>query len=284
MGDLAIDTELRALGESRYAARMSRDWEIWGPMGGYLAAYALRAAGAHCALPRPASIVGHYLGVGDFDQDIEIHCETRRAAKTARSVRATISQGGRALFDALVWGVTDQLAGLDHHDAAMPDVPHWRDCPTQQERLAARGEESVSRYRFWGNLEARPPAWRDDWLERTTGDAPPEWHEWLRFLPTATFADRWLDACRLLILVDLGSWPAVQAYHNQSSIMAPSIDIACEFHRIDTAAEWLFMQGHSPSAAQGLIGAHIRVWNDDRVLLASGVSQLLCRPVPDSPT
>lgn len=284
MGDLGIDTELRDLGEGRYVAGISRDWEIWGPMGGYLASFALRAAGAHCGLPRPASIVGHFLGVGDFDHDIEIRCQTLRVARTAHSVRATISQGERALFDAFVWGVNDDLAGLDHHDSPMPDVPHWRDCPTTEERFAARGEQPVSPYRFWDNLDARPSAWRDDWLDRATGDSPPEWHEWLRFVPTSTFADRWLDACRLLILVDLGSWPAVQAYHNQRLVMAPSIDIAAEFHRLDPNAEWLFVRGHAPSAAHGLVGAHCQVWNDTGRLLASGVSQLLCRPVPGSPT
>ena len=46
MGDLAADTAVTEVGEGRYTARLSRDWEIWGPMGGYVAATALRAAGA----------------------------------------------------------------------------------------------------------------------------------------------------------------------------------------------------------------------------------------------
>ena len=280
MGDLGIETAIEAVGDGRYRGRMSRDWEIWGPMGGYLASFALRAAGAHCGRPRPASLVGHYLGVGDFDHDIEIHCETLREARTAESVRATIRQGDRTLFESFVWGVNEGLAGLEHHDAAAPDVPDRIDCPTIDERFAAQGETRQSPYAFWDNLDQRPTAWRTDWMDRTTGDAPPVWHEWLRFLPTSAFDEPWLDACRLLILVDLGSWPAVQGYHNQGEIMAPSIDLACEFHRVDAANEWLLLQGHAPSATEGLIGAHMQVWNESRTLLASGVSQLLCRPVP----
>ena len=41
MGDLAIDTAVEG-SDGRYRARLSRDWEIWGPNGGYLAAIALR--------------------------------------------------------------------------------------------------------------------------------------------------------------------------------------------------------------------------------------------------
>jgi acyl-CoA thioesterase len=83
----------------------------------------------------------------------------------------------------------------------------------------------------------------------------------------------------LLILVDIGAWPATQSQHNQDAIIAPSIDLACEFHRIRRDAEWLFVQGVSPSANDGLIASHQQVWSDRGELLASGVSQLLCRPV-----
>ena len=34
MGDLAADTAVTEVGEGRFVATLSRDWEIWGPMGG----------------------------------------------------------------------------------------------------------------------------------------------------------------------------------------------------------------------------------------------------------
>ena len=46
MGDLANDTAIQPRGDGCYAASLSADWEIWGPMGGYVAACALRAAAA----------------------------------------------------------------------------------------------------------------------------------------------------------------------------------------------------------------------------------------------
>ena len=64
MGDLAADTAIEG-SDGRYRAHLSRDWEIWGPNGGYLAVIAIRAAGAQTSLRRPATFSCHYLGVAD---------------------------------------------------------------------------------------------------------------------------------------------------------------------------------------------------------------------------
>jgi len=280
MGSLAAETAVEG-GDGRYTGRLSRDWEIWGPMGGYLAAFALRAAGAHCGLARPASLAGHFLGVASFDAPLEIACTTLRAARRAQSVRARITQSGEPVFEALVWGVADGLQGLAHAAAPMPPVPHWRTLPTIQERFAEMGEQWTPWYPFWQNLAQRPPEWDPRWPDRESGAHAPLWREWLRFEPEASFPDDpWADACRLLVLVDLGSWPAAQAHHNQDRMIAPSIDLSCAFHRIRPDAEWLLAQGLSPAAADGLVASQQHVWSEDGALLASGISELLCRPSP----
>jgi acyl-CoA thioesterase-2 len=46
MGDLEADTAVEPVGDGRYQATLSAEWEIWGPMGGYVAAVALRPAAA----------------------------------------------------------------------------------------------------------------------------------------------------------------------------------------------------------------------------------------------
>jgi Thioesterase-like superfamily len=51
----------------RYQARLSEDWEIWGPNGGYLAAIALRAGGEVAEIERPASFYCHFLSSPAFD-------------------------------------------------------------------------------------------------------------------------------------------------------------------------------------------------------------------------
>ena len=36
MGDFAADTELTAVGDGTFTRMLHRDWEIWGPNGGYM--------------------------------------------------------------------------------------------------------------------------------------------------------------------------------------------------------------------------------------------------------
>src|SRR6266446_8868396 len=120
MGDLAIDTKVTG-SVGRYAATLSRDWEIWGPNGGYVAAIALRAAGGHSRFDRPASLVGHFLGVGDFDLPLDIETTTLREAKRAQSTRVSMTQSGQPIFDAMVWSVGD-VSGLEHDFAPMPET------------------------------------------------------------------------------------------------------------------------------------------------------------------
>ena len=92
-------------------------------------------------------------------------------------------------------------------------------------------------------------------------------------------SDLYLCAARLLLLVDVGSWPGVTRLHvDTKGLYAPSLDLACQFHRIAPGVTPLFVRGESPSGADGLLGTHQQVWSPDRELLASGVSQLLCRP------
>ncbi len=276
MGDLGVDTAVEG-GDGAYAASLSRDWEIWGPMGGYVASTALRAAGAHTSFPRPASIVGHFLGVAEFGS-VDITTTTLRKAKKAESVRVTVSQQGNPVFEALVWAVADDLAALTH-EAVEPPPAAGRplDHPTVLERLAAAGIEPDPPFPFWDNFDERPIEWEDDWEHRTSGE--PVWTAWLRFVPEPDTRDPWIDAARLLVLVDIGSWPSVVRHHvDTAGMYAPSIDLACHFHRLRPDSPYLLVHGTSPSGADGLITSHQSVWADDGTFLASGISQLLCRP------
>ena len=90
MGDLATDTEVRPLGDRRYRGALSSDWEIWGPMGGYVASLALRAAGAESAFDRPASFFCHYLGVAAFDE-VELLVTPIRQGRSAESWRVSMT-------------------------------------------------------------------------------------------------------------------------------------------------------------------------------------------------
>jgi acyl-CoA thioesterase-2 len=281
VGDLALDTAVEPVDAGRYRMRFVRDWEIWGPNGGYVASVALRAAGEHSRFDRPASIVGHYLGVGNFDEDVDLTVTTLRAAKRAESLRVTVAQGEQPIFEGLVWAVGD-VEGLEHDISEMPDVPPPEELPALADLLSAQGIEPY--YRFWTNFDERVTQWiedRDEWENRPPGD--PVWGHWFRYVPTSTFADKWVDACRSLILLDTGIWPATCNLHTRSAYMAPSIDISAAFHRSRTEEPWLYAVSRSTSAAGGVIGGDGHVWSRDGALLAVGASQLLCRPAPPPP-
>jgi acyl-CoA thioesterase len=275
VGDLGVDTAIEG-GDGRYTGRVSDDWAIWGPNGGYIAAFALRAAGAHSGLPRPAAFSCHFLSVAAFDT-IDIETTSLRASKRAASTRVSISQGGKAVLDAVVWSVAEHNAGLAHDHAEPPDVADHQGLKTIRE-LVKPGDEPP--FPFWNNFDAKPLHWldREEWMKRTPG--APIWREWLRFLPTATFDDPYVDAARLLILADVASWPsAVQAHPADNGFIAPNLDVNVQFHRDARDEEWLLADGFSAVAEDGLIGFRSQVWSGSRRLLASGSGQLLCRPV-----
>ena len=158
MGDLEVDTAVRPCGDGRFEATLSADWEIWGPMGGYVAACALRAAGAATEHTRPASFSCHYLRVAEFGT-VDIRVETRKRGRAASSQRVEISQGGRAILDASVWTVSDN-EGLEHDETNPPDVPDPDGLPTIQELLP---DDAPPPFAFWRNLDAKPIEFEVDW-------------------------------------------------------------------------------------------------------------------------
>ena len=275
MGNLGEDTAVEKLEDGRYRATLSQDWEIWGPMGGYVAACALRAAGDASNQPIPTSFSCHYLGVARFEP-IDIKVETRRAGRAATSQRVEVVQSGRAVLDAMVWS-TSTGPGLEHDETLAPDVPGPDDLP-------APPPDAVRPYRFWNNLESRliqfEPVWPPD------GPRPAVWREWLRFVPAATFADLWVDAARLLILVDLPSWPSANRVHawRQPPFIAPTLDLNVAFHQPASGEEWLLCDGSAPLSTGGLFGWTARIWTTDRKLLASGGGQCLYRKLQTGAT
>ena len=110
-----MQTEVEPVGAGRYRATLSREWEIWGPMGGYVAAVALRAAGAATAHPNPAAFSCHYLGVARFEP-VDIEVTPVKEGRVASSHRVSITQEGRPILEALMWSTADN-EGLEHRAA-----------------------------------------------------------------------------------------------------------------------------------------------------------------------
>ena len=276
MGNLADDTAVEG-GEGRWTGSFSPDWEIWGPNGGYVAAVALRAAGAHTGFRRPASLLCHYLGVGRFEA-VDIETTTLRRARRAESVRVSITQDGQPIAEALVWCVDDELAGLAHDVTQQPDVAPPGELKSMEELLPADAPRPM--FSFGRNFQQRPVAWMpfEEWEQREELD--PSVLTWMRYRPQPTFDDPFVDAARLVILLDTYQWPAACGAYRPGTMeyQAPSLDLTVWFHALDPASEWLLVDAHSPVARDGLVGGHARIWSEGGALLASGGQQMLCRP------
>jgi acyl-CoA thioesterase II len=275
MGDLSVDTAVEPLGDGRFSARISREWEIWGPMGGYVAAVALRAAGAMSPFDRPATFYCHYLGVAEFDA-VDLEVTTLRSARTAISQRVSMTQGDRAILDATVWsiGVTD---GLEHDEYFAPDAPLPNELNSREELPTYRPT-----FAFWDNVEMKPVTYSPVWPP--IGALPPVWQAWCRFRPQSTFEDDpWLDAARAVILLDIQSWPAASRFHawkEPLGFIAPSLDVYVAFHEPAPTEPWLLGDGCAPVSLSGLLGWNGRLWTTRNRLVASGGGQALYRRVP----
>ena len=272
MGDFVEQTTLEKLGEGCYRARLSEDWMLWGPAGGYLSAIALRAAGAATRFPRPVSYACQYLSVARFDA-VDLHVESLRAASRTEALRVRMSQAGRPVLVAQVWAGGEHQ-GMVHDRVPVPDVPDPEALPDLD---ALRKQDPP--HPFFRNFESRPIRFRpaDDRTPRE-----PELLGWHRFRPRARAADRFVDAARTLVLIDTYTWPATYELHPEpdSPWIAPNLDLYVRFHRDTTPHEWLFNHGRADLAEGGLIAATGSVWSPDRKLLASGATQLYCRPRP----
>ncbi len=284
MGDLSLDTRLTELereeDRARFGADLSPDWEIWGPNGGYLASVALRAAGVVAERARPATINAHIVGAGTSGP-VECSVRVNRRTRVATSVTVELRQGDRDWMVATVWGVDDDLTGLEHQTADRPDPPGPDGLPTFDERMA--GVDLGARHPFWSNVEQRPARWIDDAHERTDLEAHKE--VWYRFVPTGTFDDPWVDAMRSLILIDLDSWPAAVSPHMGDDLehYAPTIEVTARFCADTRAEPWLLSRARTPRQTGGLIAATGDIWTPAGELVAVGGSTLLCRPVGRRP-
>jgi len=272
MGDLAIDTAVRACGGGRFEATLSADWEIWGPMGGYVAACALRAAGASTEHLRPAAFSCHYYNVARFGP-VDLQVSTRKQGRTATSQRIEVTQEDRPILDAMVWSV-GEVDGLEHDETTMPGVPAPEQLVDIRDLLP---DDAQPPFPFWNNLDAKPIDVEVEWPP--ADPRPARWQEWLRFTPTATFDDVWIDATRCVILVDLPSWPSAHRPHawKQPPFIAPTLDLNVAFHHPASGEDWLLCDGAAPLSTGGLFGWTARVWSRGGQLHASGGGQCLYR-------
>jgi acyl-CoA thioesterase len=254
-----------------YHARLSEDWEIWGPNGGYLAAIALRAAGEVAQIQRPASFYCHFLSSPTFDV-VQLDVRVLKQGRRAESFAVEMTQQGKPILHALI-KTAAQAPGYSHQHLQAPAVPS----PAELETYQRQGDSQPPVFSFWNNVERRLV--EQSAIGVPTEESPaPVLREWARFRPRACFEDPFLDAARALILLDTYGFPAAYRKYRSWEYLAPNLDTSVWFHHANPGCEWLLIDHECIVADHGLMGVSGKVWDTDRRLLATGAAQLCCIP------
>ena len=184
----------------RYRAALAPAWEVWGPVGGYVAAIAMRALAAASELPRPASFHCDFLAVARFGA-VDLDVVTLRRGKRSHALRVAMSQDGRPILSASAWFVDEGMAGLEHEHGVCPQVPK----PDALKSYAEIADDYADWYPFWRSADGRP----------VQGEAqrPPYWHTWMRLLDSQGPLDTAAEAGRMLLWLDMMMWNAASAPH-----------------------------------------------------------------------
>lgn len=258
--------------DGHYQTTLSKDWQIWGPNGGYLAALALQAAGMQSKIRRPASISCQFLTSPRFEA-VELEVTALRERRRSEAWSVQMLQAGEPVLQALVR--TASQAPGPAHQTKMPAVLGPESLKTYWELWP---DSPGQRMPFWRNIEGRGVD-QSLSLEPRTGPR----RDWAKFQPQPCFDEPFIDAARCLILLDTWGWPAVHSMYPQADFIAPNLDVSVWFHDFSPTSEWLLIEHESPIAAQGLVGVCGKVWSQDGRLLATGGAQLCCLPInPES--
>lgn len=270
MGALQVDTAIRTE-DGRLFADLSRDWEIWGPNGGYVSAIALRAAGAVApADHRPATLSVQYLGVGAFGPAEAVVTPVKQG-RSAWLMNVALQQEGKVFLQAQVW-TTNRSGGPVTSEARAPDVPPPSDLKTYREHTGGPPQHG-----FWRNFEGKPLRFVPPDAPRQVG--PAALREWYSFIEYEGGDDPFVDFGRAVILLDTLVWPTHhRGLATAPDYIAPSLDLTVWFHEPAGASDWLLVDGVADVAREGLIHGHSRIWTDDGRLVATGGSNLLHTP------
>lgn len=277
MTDLASDTEVLANGNG-WKATLSEDWMVWSPNGGYLAAIALRAAAQQAPTMLPASIACHFLKTARLGP-VDLSVRTLRASSRARSLSVCMTQNGSAVLEAQIWLVAPGIDGLPRRSRPAPPTAS----PSELHSLDGLTPPGVWDWcRLWQRLEVRPlddleryAAWPNETL------AEPTFRSWLRFRPPLTSDQPIVDAGRSLVVVDVFPFiAAIMIYRlEQLTHFAPTLSLSVSFHSLKPASTWLLTEASSSFSGGGLLAGEVAMWAEDRELVASGTSQMLCLPL-----
>lgn len=254
----------------RFCVELSPRWGIWGPSGGYLASLTLRAAGELATIRRPTGISCQFLRPARFGP-ADLEAEVLHVGRRSEVISVQLRQHGKVVAHSVVRTLA-AAPGYDLPRRHPPQVSRPDATRASWPGSAPVAPDDNTEYPFWVNLERRPASPARASASSCT--------EWVRFLPVAQFANPFVDATRMLMLLDVYGWPAAFAQVGPGRYIAPSVDITAWFHCRADHADWLLIDAHCPSGGDGLLAAEGHVWSEAGELLATGAAHLCCIPNP----
>ena len=231
-----------------YAVELDGGWSIGGkPNGGYLLAVLARAGCAAVDRPHPLAVSGHFLRPPDGGP-AEIEIDVAKAGRTVSTVRATLTQGGRACLDSLV--TAGELSGgpVDYVATPLPQLPPPEKCQGR--------EHTPFRVELLDHVDVR--------LDPTTAPFPdangvPMIQGWMRFRDGAD-----ADEFALPLIVDAMP-PTV--FHLGRLGWAPTVELTFLL-RGSPAPGWLAFRAEASLVADGWFDETATVWDSTGRLVA----------------
>lgn len=274
---LREDTALHPTGD-RFMARISEDWRLYGPLGGYLAALALRAAGSLATAPQPNSASVQFVNPPVRGRMLTLVPRVIKRSPVAECVGVGVSQEGRAVLEAVFWFAADgdgpepygQRRRIDVDPRSLQpldDVPGRKQWPW--ERVIQR-IPVVPFEEFWADAVEHPVL------------DPPVGEEWFRFRNRAQFDDPVLEAARLLIVADAAPWLAIHFGRIPVSreFFPSTTSLSVQFNCTSDLGEYLLARGEGAGIRHGAYAGTGTIWAEDGRLLASALQGNQLRRLP----
>jgi hypothetical protein len=236
-----------------------------GPFGGYVAALALRAAGARGGgKPLPVSLSGHFVNAGRSG-DVACDVEVLRSSSRLESAAVRLRQGEQLLFAGHVWS-----ASAPSSATLSPAVEAGVPAPLAAAAADGPPDSGVGQGVLGDALEA-------SWLTVEGFDGA----AWVRLRPRSAFGDPWTDAARLLLPIDwLGVGAGVRPYRagNGGMAVGSTLELSASFAGSEgPPSEWVLCAA-APVVAEGPFSAsRVVVVSEAGQVLAAATLQLLVR-------
>ncbi|MFN4240400.1 MAG: acyl-CoA thioesterase [Erythrobacter cryptus] len=261
--------------------------------GGQVLAQALQAAQATVVDGKKAhSLHAYFLRGGREGAPIEYRIERDfdgRSFANRRVVAAQENEEGMAVpILNLTASFQQPESGLEHCDAAMPDVPRpdeLRPDMEQRRELAEKWADRISEAQRAMMLRPRPIEMRTcdalHWMSRAP--RPPYAHTWFRVIAPITGAADTPELHRAIItyasdytLLGTSALPHGLSWM-RGELVGASLDHAIWFHREARADEWLLYATDSPWSGGGRGFNRGRIFNQAGELIASVAQEGMMR-------